>query len=60
MQLLWVRGYMLDRDCDLGVESGKAITSVDLCNYGKTSVIFTKLNDELFYMDFSNGLETND
>lgn len=41
----------------IGVESGKAITSADLYNYGKTSVIFTKLNDELFYMDFSNDRE---
>ena len=44
----------------IGVESGKAITAAALYNYGKTSVVFTKLNDELFYMDFSNGREEHD
>ena len=49
--------YFRDR---IGVENGKPITASDLQNYGRTSVLFTKLNDELFYLDFSNGKEATD
>lgn len=41
----------------IGIENGRPINAKDLHNYGRTSIIFTKLNDELFYMDFSNGLD---
>ena len=41
----------------IGVEDGKIITATDLQNYGRTTILFTKLNDELFQMDFSNGKE---
>lgn len=49
--------YFRDR---LDVESGQPITATDLQNYGRTDILFTKLNDELFYLDFSNGQENQD
>ena len=41
----------------IGVEEGQAISATNLQNYGRTTILFTKLNDELFYMDFSNDKE---
>jgi hypothetical protein len=37
----------------LGLASGAFVTKQDLLNYGRTSVIFKKINDDLYYMDFS-------
>lgn len=37
----------------LGVAEGAKITKDDLLRYGRTDVTFTKIEDELFYMDFS-------
>ena len=44
----------------LNVENGKPICACHLQNYGRQTVTFTKLNDELFYMDFSNNQETEE
>lgn len=38
----------------LHLESSQPITADILRNYGRTDVTFSKLNDELFYMDFSS------
>lgn len=43
----------------IGVEEGQAISATNLQNYGRTTILFTKLNDELFYMDFSNNKEAD-
>lgn len=48
--------YLRER---MGIESGKPITATDLSNYGRTTVTFKKLNDELYYMDFSNCSESS-
>ena len=37
----------------LGVAEGAKVTKGDLERYGRTDVTFTKIEDELFYMDFS-------
>ena len=37
----------------LGVAEGAKVTKDDLERYGRTDVTFTKIEDELFYMDFS-------
>ena len=37
----------------INVASGCAIQVEDLLRYGRSSVVFTKYNDELYYMDFS-------
>jgi hypothetical protein len=37
----------------LGVASGVAVTKADLERYGRTDVVFCKLDDELYTMDFS-------
>lgn len=37
----------------LGVAEGAKVTKADLERYGRTDVTFTKIEDELFYMDFS-------
>ena len=44
----------------IGIENEQAITAAHLQAYGRSSILFTKLNDELFYMDFSNGKESTD
>ena len=44
----------------LNVENSKPICACHLQNYGRQTVTFTKLNDELFYMDFSNNQETEE
>lgn len=49
--------YFRERLC---VDNGKAISVADLKKYGRSTVVFTKLNDELFYMDFSNDQEINE
>lgn len=38
----------------LGVVSGKKVEVADLQKYGRLDVIFYKIDDETFYMDFSN------
>jgi DNA (cytosine-5)-methyltransferase 1 len=48
--------YFKDR---LGIEYGKPITVDTLNIYGRNSVKFTKLNDELFYMDFKSPNQNN-
>ncbi len=37
----------------LNLPNGKAITREDLEKYGRTDVVFARIDDELFYMDFS-------
>lgn len=37
----------------LGVAEGAKVTKADLIRYGRTDVSFLKIEDELFYMDFS-------
>ena len=37
----------------LGVANGAYISRIDLENYGRTNVVFYKLDEEQFYMDFS-------
>lgn len=37
----------------IGVEDGAFVYRMDLENYGRTNVTFTKINDETYYMDFS-------
>ena len=37
----------------LGVASGAFVTKEDLERYGRTDVVFYKLDDEHYYMDFS-------
>ena len=37
----------------LGLAEGAKVTKSDLERYGRTDVTFTKIEDELFYMDFS-------
>lgn len=37
----------------LGMAEGAMVTKADLERYGRTDVTFTKIEDELFYMDFS-------
>ena len=37
----------------LGIPSGQPVTLADLLRYGRTSVVFTKIDDERFLMDFS-------
>lgn len=39
----------------LGVAEGAMITKEHLVRYGRTNVVFTKIEDELYYMDFSIG-----
>ena len=46
--------YFKDR---LHIEYGNPITAKDLDAYGRRSITFKKINDELFYMDFSNGIQ---
>ena len=46
--------YFKDR---LHIEYGNPITAKDLDTYGRRSITFKKINDELFYMDFSNGIQ---
>ena len=38
----------------LGLANGAYITRADLDRYGRTNVVFYKLDDETYYMDFSN------
>lgn len=38
----------------LGLANGAFITRADLERYGRTDVVFLKLDDETYYMDFSN------
>jgi dihydrofolate synthase/folylpolyglutamate synthase len=65
-------GMMKDKDCDevlketlpyckdaviVEVENmTRSITAKELDAYGRRSITFKKINDELFYMDFSNGV----
>ena len=44
----------------LNVEPGKPICANHFEQYGRHTVTFTKLNDELFYMDFSTAQETEE
>ena len=37
----------------LGLANGAYVTRADLDNYGRTNVVFMKLDDETYYMDFS-------
>lgn len=37
----------------LGLANGQYITKADLDKYGRTDVVFHKIDDETFYMDFS-------
>ncbi len=37
----------------LNLSNGQLITRADLERYGRTDVVFAKIDDELFYMDFS-------
>lgn len=37
----------------LGLASGELVTEHDLQNYGRSSVVFYKIDDETYYMDFS-------
>lgn len=37
----------------IGVDSGGFVTKDNLINYGRTSVDFYKLDDDIYYMDFS-------
>lgn len=37
----------------LGLSSGELVTKDDLEAYGKTEVVFYKIDDETYYMDFS-------
>lgn len=37
----------------LGLPSGAFVTKEDLQNYGRTNVIFYKIDDETYYMDFA-------
>ena len=37
----------------LGLANGAYVTRADLVNYGRTNVVFMKLDDETYYMDFS-------
>jgi len=39
----------------LGVPLGDAVQLSDLENYGRTDVCFYKIDDETYFMDFSNG-----
>lgn len=39
----------------LGVPLGNAVQLSDLANYGRTDVCFYKIDDETYFMDFSNG-----
>lgn len=39
----------------IGVANGNFVTKQDLLNYGRTDVTFYKIDDEQFFMDFSNG-----
>ena len=38
----------------LGLANGSYITRADLDRYGRTDVVFLKLDEETYYMDFSN------
>ena len=37
----------------LGVPLGREVTKVDLEKYGRTDVVFCKIDDDNYYMDFS-------
>lgn len=37
----------------LGLSNGQIISTEDLIRYGRTDVVFAKIDDELYYMDFS-------
>ena len=37
----------------LGLANGAPVTRADLDRYGRTDVVFLKLDDETYYMDFS-------
>lgn len=37
----------------LGLAYGEYVTKQHLLNYGRTDVVFYKIDDEQFYMDFS-------
>lgn len=39
----------------LGLANGAFVTGEDLNRYGRTDVVFLKLDEETYYMDFSNG-----
>lgn len=41
----------------LGVANGAYVTRADFERYGRTDVTFYKLDDEQYYMDFSNDLD---
>lgn len=38
----------------LGISNGAFVTRADLDNYGRTDVVFLRLDEETYYMDFSN------
>lgn len=38
----------------LGLANGAFVTRTDLDNYGRTDVVFLKLDEETYYMDFNN------
>lgn len=38
----------------LGLSNGAFVTRADLDNYGRTDVVFLRLDEETYYMDFSN------
>jgi hypothetical protein len=40
----------------LNLQDGAYVTKNDLLAYGRTSVLFKKLNDELYFMDFSKTM----
>ena len=37
----------------LGLSNGQKIQTEDLINYGRTDVVFARIDEELYYMDFS-------
>lgn len=39
----------------LGLEEGALITTEDILKYGRTNIVFTKLDELNFVMDFNNG-----
>ncbi|MCF6301014.1 MAG: restriction endonuclease, partial [Proteobacteria bacterium] len=38
----------------LGVANGNLVTMGDLSKYGRTDVVFYKIDEENYFMDFSN------
>ena len=38
----------------LGLANGAFVTRADLDRYGRTDVVFIKLDEETYYMDFSS------